>query len=509
MQVDMLVLIALLTGAGSCATLAVLGFIQALKKQGSCWFALLCVCFFLYAGGYALELKSQTLEQVLFLIRIEYIGIAFLPAFWMLIVRDYGGGFRFKVPAPVFFVIPVITYTLVLLQNMHSLFYIDPVIRFQYGLTFLDFGKGPWYFVQIVYLEVALIIGTIVFLKGVITQKIYRRKQALCFLLGSLLPWLGNILYLFKLTPHGIDLSPLALVAAAPLFAWGFTRFRLHDLLPLARDSIFEQMGDALLVADALGTIVDYNKKASDLLPALTGRNDKAVITVYDVLNPFLMNKELPLPSEPPLAFQIFTDQGEKNYTVAATILLNKDGSLMGTIYRLSDISDQVALNAKLVHLASTDELTGLMNRRSFFERGRLELERARRYGRPFSVAIMDLNAFKTINDMHGHSIGDKALCLVSQLCAGALRTCDFIGRYGGDEFVFAFPETNEDDVKAVVGKLRQLVCSATVNSGTLIITLSASIGTATAFGPELPELEELLSIADKRMYFAKGRDQR
>ncbi len=509
MQIDMFVLIALLMGAGSSGTLAVFAFIQALKKQGTCWFAFLCVCFVFYAGGYALELKSQSLELVLLLIRIEYIGIAFLPAFWILIVRDYEGGSRFKLPAPMFFVIPAITFVLVLLQDKHSLFYINPTIRVINGMTILAFERGPWYFVSIAYLELALVFGTFVFIKGAVTQKIYRRRQALCFLAGSLLPWVGNILYLLNLTPNGIDFSPVLLAAAAPFFAWGFTRFRLHDLLPLARDRIFEQMGDALIVADALGTVVDYNRKASDLLPALATKNDKSVVSAHDVLLPFLVQQELPLPAEPPLAFQVATLQGKRSYTVAATILLDKNSHLMGTIYRLSDISDQVALNDRLLHLASTDELTSLMNRRSFFERGRLELERARRYGRSFSVAIMDLNAFKTINDMHGHTIGDRALCLVSQLCASALRTCDFLGRYGGDEFVFAFPETSEDDVKLVAGKLRQLVCCATINSGTIVITLSASIGTATAIGSELPELEELLSLADKRMYFAKGRDQR
>jgi diguanylate cyclase (GGDEF)-like protein len=117
----------------------------------------------------------------------------------------------------------------------------------------------------------------------------------------------------------------------------------------------------------------------------------------------------------------------------------------------------------------------------------------------------MDMDGFKDINDRYGHSAGDEALRLAARLSVDALRSCDIVGRIGGDEFAFVFPECDEAGAAAAADKVRKVVGSATFASGSGLVTLSASIGTVGSSGPSHIDLEEFLSLADERMYIDKA----
>jgi diguanylate cyclase (GGDEF)-like protein len=150
--------------------------------------------------------------------------------------------------------------------------------------------------------------------------------------------------------------------------------------------------------------------------------------------------------------------------------------------------------------LASQDSLTGLSNRRAFFEIADAELKRARRYGRPLTLAYLDLDKFKEVNDQQGHQEGDRLLKAMADALRNCTRVTDAVARIGGDEFVVLLPETGEEAAFAAVQKIHQEVLQ-TMRENQWQVTLS--IGALTHL--ELPDdVDEMVRNADHLMYTAK-----
>jgi diguanylate cyclase (GGDEF)-like protein len=156
--------------------------------------------------------------------------------------------------------------------------------------------------------------------------------------------------------------------------------------------------------------------------------------------------------------------------------------------------------------MAYRDPLTGLWNRRFFEERLREEASRSKRAGadRRFSVAIVDINGFKEINDDHGHQAGDVMLKWVGEFLTKHLRTHDVPCRTGGDEFMILLPDLSAADCQLVISRLRQQLTDANVGRE---LPVSLSIGTSS--WPEISEsCEKLLDAADGAMYDDKRRQK-
>jgi diguanylate cyclase (GGDEF)-like protein len=170
---------------------------------------------------------------------------------------------------------------------------------------------------------------------------------------------------------------------------------------------------------------------------------------------------------------------------------------------------DLAMANAQLYVLATTDQLTTLKNRRYFLEKLGVEVDRGCRYGRPCSVALIDADRFKFINDKYGHDIGDMALRTLSQVLVDELRHVDHIGRMGGDEFAVQFPETARHDALEVCRRLLSRIREATVPVGTGEINLTASMG-LTEIIQSGDEPDAVMKRADQALYRAKelGRDR-
>ncbi len=184
-----------------------------------------------------------------------------------------------------------------------------------------------------------------------------------------------------------------------------------------------------------------------------------------------------------------------------------------------SAFAAQVAIaleNARLYeetrHLSITDSLTGIFNRRHFINLAQREFQRSRRYQRPLSLIMMDLDHFKKINDDHGHLVGDKVLRTVAKLCEKKLRESDIIGRYGGEEFLIMLPETptcitgseqTEHDATAVAERLRQIVASTPTQTARGEISITISLGVA-ELSEDMDKLETLIDRADQALYQAK-----
>ncbi len=167
----------------------------------------------------------------------------------------------------------------------------------------------------------------------------------------------------------------------------------------------------------------------------------------------------------------------------------------------LTDITERKEMEANLERLASTDPLTGLVNRAHFFALAKGEIRRARRYSRPLAVIMADIDHFKRINDTYGHREGDRALASFADLCRNLVRAEDTVARLGGEEFGLLLPETDAAQAVALANRLRTAV--EDLHLGGLPAPITISIGISQFLAAETT-LDAALSRADQALYAAK-----
>jgi diguanylate cyclase (GGDEF)-like protein len=162
----------------------------------------------------------------------------------------------------------------------------------------------------------------------------------------------------------------------------------------------------------------------------------------------------------------------------------------------------------KLVELATIDDLTQLCNRRYFFERFNQEMERAKRYQRPLSCLILDIDHFKQVNDTYGHLSGDQVLVDIAQILRNNCRQSDLAGRYGGEELIILLPETDSPGAMIIAERIREMIEQhQTVDDRGEIIRVTVSMGVASLTGLELEKMdknERIVQYADDALLRAK-----
>nr|WP_308634990.1 diguanylate cyclase [Massilia brevitalea] len=178
----------------------------------------------------------------------------------------------------------------------------------------------------------------------------------------------------------------------------------------------------------------------------------------------------------------------------------------------LRDISDKRAASEKRRQAAFCDHLTGLANRRAFFEAAELELDRAAHTPRPLALVLFDADLFKNVNDRYGHPAGDRVLVDLAEALRDSFRIVDTVARLGGEEFAVLLPSTGEEEALASAERLRALVATRLVPSdgGEIAYTVSAGVALllpgAEGQCDSAGGIDELIRRADQALYLAKGR---
>lgn len=230
----------------------------------------------------------------------------------------------------------------------------------------------------------------------------------------------------------------------------------------------------------------------------------------------------LQISSEPVAGFFIIEDAAQNREEYAAG-LESGGGSPEEKLSQISQLNRELIriqreltkknrqlelMNERLGELATTDSLTGIYNRRAILERAKTELERAHREGRFFSLAILDLDNFKQINDIFGHQKGDEALTLFAQCLEKCTRKYDAVGRLGGDEFLIFFSLDHKSQFVQILERIQLCVREITLDSSKQNRqNLTASIGgvfVSQENGTKY-NIEEIIRQADKTLYAAKN----
>lgn len=165
----------------------------------------------------------------------------------------------------------------------------------------------------------------------------------------------------------------------------------------------------------------------------------------------------------------------------------------------------ELAAEEELRQMAMTDPLTGLYNRGVFDREFQREFDRCRRYGRPFSLILVDLDHFKQINDRYGHMAGDRVLREVSRTLQSTVRETDTVARYGGEEFAVILPETPSDGAELTGERLRVAVSRMALENDGAALPVTASVGVA-SIDPHHADSAAMLAAADRALYRAKDR---
>jgi diguanylate cyclase (GGDEF)-like protein len=179
-------------------------------------------------------------------------------------------------------------------------------------------------------------------------------------------------------------------------------------------------------------------------------------------------------------------------------------GGAVGVVSAIRDLSDRKATELRLTKAASTDPLTGLLNRRAFTEALEAEWQRVRERGGACSVAMIDIDHFKSINDRFGHAVGDTVIRTVAEIAKTSLRDADVIGRLGGEEFGIVLRDTELEVAAAVAERIRGAIALVILRPETGVsVSTTVSVGVAPLLASQSPGTA--LRQADKALYNAKA----
>lgn len=462
---------------------------------------LLSLCLQIYLLGYLLELNVYTMEDMLFWNQIQYFGIPFFPALWLLVSLVYTGrleslkGYRVIIP----FIIPVITFFVRLTNDYHHLYYQTIEHRVMGDFTALYLTKGPWYLVQVIYVFIILFSSTYYYYVRYRKSSGNERIQFSLLLCASGLTYIALILVYFNLGGVGIDYTAIILPPCIFLINLALTKYNFLDLNNLARERVFEDSTLGFILINRQYRVVEYNKQSVHILRFL-GFELKET-NIYSVLKEDEEIKDYIKETGQHIIHRTVNNE-DKFINLEVREIMNKD-EVVGYLLTLEDVSERERLRYRLIEMANTDVLSGLNNRRKFTESAEEVIARALRYGHPISLLMMDIDLFKRINDAYGHAAGDQVIRVFSDLLKQNFRNSDIIARMGGEEFAVILFQCDKECAFAKAEQFRENVDSYPIIVGDQIIQVNVSIGLS-----ELSEssntLDILLNQADFALYQAK-----
>jgi diguanylate cyclase (GGDEF)-like protein len=211
------------------------------------------------------------------------------------------------------------------------------------------------------------------------------------------------------------------------------------------------------------------------------------------------------------LAIAIGALTGRKSSQVSLWIAIIVP-AIIAPIYSVPFLRVMIRLDVaetRLRELSRRDGLTGLYNRAYFIELAEREMERTLRYGEPFSVAILDVDGFGQVNDLHGHLAGDKLLQAMGEMCLRNLRKTDVVARFGGDEFALLLPNTGEKSVQVCIERICKTLAGTSISFYGQELSFTVSAGMAT-YDKSCTELDMILQQAEEALSQAKrsGKNQ-
>jgi PAS domain S-box-containing protein len=275
------------------------------------------------------------------LAKIQYLGIVMVPLGTLLLVLEYTGRDRLLTRRNVLWlaVVPLTTLLLAWTNELHQLIWTDAEVVFQGGVYALKLKYGLFFWFHTVYDYVLLAFASVLLMRFVILSPPLQRLQAFTMLAGTLLPWLGNFLYLTKWNPFPqLDLTPFAYNLSGLVLLWGLFRYQLLDIVPIAHDQALDSMREGMLVLDAQDRIVEMNPEMRAIAPAVASRAiGHPIDEVFGFWPEFVARIHDNAGTEAEISLE--RDTVQRHYDLSVSPLTNWRGRLTGRLVVLYDVT--------------------------------------------------------------------------------------------------------------------------------------------------------------------------
>lgn len=485
--------------------LCLFSFFKLKNAPGSGYYTMVTLLSSIFTFSYAFELTSTTLNEITFWSGIEYLAMPFIPTFLLLMCFQYVGVQLRRRYIAILFAFPIFTVFTHHTNALHHLYYSSITLRNDTPFPVLGLQYGPFFYVHSFYLFVCLTLSIAILLLQLRKRLLQRfRLQILTMATGLFVPIVANYFYLNNLSPYGIDLGPVSMSLSFIFHALALFSFQMFNVLPVAREQVFESMIDGVLVLNENGNIVDYNQAVLSVMPLLKasaiGRPIQELLSDDEKLGEIICQGQ-------ECDYEGRLDTKKEHYHVRFSPLVNKKGLSIGNIITFVKITERVELEEKLIQLAIFDGLTQVYNRSYFMEQSSKIVDEILVNESSASLILFDLDHFKQINDTYGHETGDKVLSQVAKLVKDSLRPQDLLGRYGGEEFIILLPEMVEEDSYLFANTIRERISESFTSIDDLNISVTSSFGISTISAKKDDDSEPVkiaIREADKALYAAK-----
>jgi len=490
------------------ALLAIFAYFKESDFAGVKSFVVSSFASAVYTFGFALELSGNSLQEINFWIKVEYLGMPFIAPATLIMILHFVGLERLitRSKLAALFSIPFLTTLMVWSNDSHRLFYRSVYLRADTPTPLADIVMGPWYIVHGSFTFGCLLASTLLMMWQWGKMKRVYARQMITILVGLYIPTLGALLYLLGKTPYGMDPVPVIMSLTSVLYIWAIQSRGMLTAAPIARENLFESMRDGVLVTDRYDMLIDYNRAAAEMMQGLNAAAiGKPLAQLFlpagkEAVD-YVMKADPLLHEERELEWT--SGEAAFYYQIRSSPVLKRSGQWAGRMIMLIDVTERTLLQEKLTRLATVDSLTGIYNRTHFLELSRALLEESRPGQSPLCLILLDIDHFKNINDRYGHEHGDYALQHIVEVCSRHTREHDIFGRYGGEEFVFCLPGTSLAQAGTLADTIRRDIEASILHAAVGSISITASFGVVQSVNGE-QMLEELLADADRALYSSK-----
>ena len=319
--------------------------------SGATAFALLMLIIAEWSLGYALELGSTDLASKIFWGKVEYFGIATMPLAWLAFALAYTNWDNWLTRRRLIFlgIVPFITITLIWTNEAHGLMWRQTGLDVDGPFPALEVIYGDWFWIHTIYSYILIALGTILLIRMLIrlSPQLYRLQTG-AILVGTIIPWIGNGIYVSGLSPiPNLDLTPFAFTISGLVMGWGLFRFKLLDIVPIARRAVVDSMSDGVIVLDTQNRVVDLNPAAQSLL----GLSDTKAIS--QPVSAMLTNQAELIEQFHDTSLQrteitLNIQDNQKYYEVHISTLFDQRSHIAGRLIVLHDITDRKATEKTL-----------------------------------------------------------------------------------------------------------------------------------------------------------------
>jgi PAS domain S-box-containing protein len=327
---------ALFASAGLSLWAAVIARTRRSVPGGSA-FSWLMVAVALWSFTSAMHTLVTDREARILIAKFQYLGVAPIGVLWLLFASEYSrmAWTADRLLRTIVWIVPVVTFVLALTNEQHRFYWsaIDEV-RTVAGVRLVYTG-GPWYWINAIYSYFLVLIGTLILVRGLRRFPPPYRRQTIMIIIGAIVPWAGNLLYLAGAF-RGFDFTPVAFTVSGALFTWGIYRYRLFGLVPVAREMVVDSLDDGVLVLDAQRRIVDFNAAAERYTGISATSLGRPVEEVVAWWNEAVTETRAAAEGQPSL---VKVEPGPRYFEIKVSAVRDSERRFVGWLVTIHDIS--------------------------------------------------------------------------------------------------------------------------------------------------------------------------